>query len=175
MAYLIVLHNSAVFDRRDLTRPLTIGRSHDCDVVIPDLKASRRHCVVEPAPDGGWRVRDLGSRNGTLKGDELITESPLSGGDLLWLGESTCLQFGEGEMPRRRPRHPHEALELARDSADEEEKRSPEPPTGPRPMPRAWDSDSESSPADSSAVSTDLNFGKRPAASAPHAARATSR
>jgi hypothetical protein len=28
-------------------------------------------------------------------------------------------------------------------------------------MPRAWDSTSESSPADLSAVSTDLNFGKK--------------
>jgi len=173
MAYLIVLHGRAVFDRRELTRPLTIGRSHDCDVVIPDLQASRRHCVVEPTPGGGWRVRDLGSRNGTLKGDEMITESPLASGDLVWLGETTCLQFGEGEMPRRRPSHPHEALELARDSAADEEKRSPEPPAGPRPMPRAWESSEESSPADVSAVSTDLNFGKRPASSTPAPARAT--
>ena len=175
MAYLIVLHDRAVCDRRDLTRPLTIGRSHDCDVVIPDLRASRRHCIVEPSPDGGWRVRDLGSRNGTLKGDELITESPLAGGDLVWLGESTCLQFGEGEMPGRRPRHPHEALELARDPTASDEKRSPEPPSGPRPMPRPWESTDESSPADMSAVSTDLNFGKRPAASAPPPAGATAR
>jgi hypothetical protein len=162
MAYLIVLRDRAVVDRRELTGPLCVGRAPDCDLVISDVKASRRHCVIEPTPDGGWRVRDLGSRNGTLRGDESVTECSLASGDILWLGESVCLQFGEGEMPRRRPQHPHEALELARDAAAED-KRSPEPPTGPRPMPRAWDSTSESSAADASAVSTDLNFGRRPA------------
>ena len=158
MAYLIVLHDHAVVDRRDLTRPLTVGRSPDCDVVIHDLKASRRHCAIEPAPDGGWCVRDLGSRNGTLKGGEPVTECSLSSGDVLWLGENVCLQFFGGEMPRRRPAHPHEALDLARgDAADD--KCSPEPAVGPRPMPRAWESsDPESSPADTP-VSTELSFG----------------
>jgi pSer/pThr/pTyr-binding forkhead associated (FHA) protein len=172
MAYLIVLRDRAVFDRRELTRPLTFGRGHDCDVVIPDLKASRRHCAIEPTPDGGWQVRDLGSRNGTLKGEDLITEAPLANGDMVWLGENVCIQFSDGPMPRRRPEQPHEALELARaDNADDsEDKRSPEPPTAPRPMPRAWDSTSESSPADVSAVSTDLNFGKKRGTPAARAA-----
>jgi pSer/pThr/pTyr-binding forkhead associated (FHA) protein len=174
MAYLIVLHDRAVFDRRDLTRPLTIGRSHDCDVVIPDIKASRQHCAIEPTPDGGWRVRDLGSRNGTLKGDDLITEAPLANGDMVWLGENTCLQFADGEMPRRRPENPHEALELARADSSED-KSSPEPANRPRPMPREWESTSEASPADVSAVSTDLNFGKRNARPDRPPTRATSR
>jgi len=159
MAYLIVLHDHAVVDRRDLTRPLTVGRSPDCDVVIHDLRASRRHCAIEPGADGGWCVRDLGSRNGTLMGGEPVTQCGLANGDMLWLGENICVQFFEGEMPRRRPAHPHEALELARGDASEE-KCSPEPPDGPRPLPRAWESsDHESSAADASAVSTALNFG----------------
>jgi hypothetical protein len=160
MAYLIVLHDHAVVDRRDLNRSLTVGRSPDCDVVIHDLKASRRHCAIEPTREGGWRMRDLGSRNGTLKEGKSITECSLADGDVLWLGENVCVQFLEGEMPRRRPAHPHEALELARGDASGDDKCSPEMPAGPRPMPRAWESsDPESSPADASAVSTDLNFG----------------
>src|SRR5688572_21279820 len=122
MAYIIVLHDHAVIDRRELNRPLTIGRAPDCDVVIHDLKASRRHCVIEPTPDGGWRVRDRGSRNGTLKGGELVAECALANGDVVWLGENVCVQFAEGEMPRRRPRHPHEALELARAEASEDKR-----------------------------------------------------
>ena len=162
MAYIIVLHDHAVVDRRELNRPLTVGRAPDCDVVIHDLKASRRHCVIEPGPDGGWRVRDLGSRNGTLKGGEVVAESALANGDVVWLGENVCLQFAEGDMPRRRPRHPHEALELARAEASND-KRDPDPAMGPRPMPRAWDSStSESWTADGSGVSTDLNFGDQP-------------
>lgn len=160
MAYLIVLRDHTVIDRRELTRPMTVGRAPDCDVVVPDLRASRRHCTIEPSPEGGWRVRDLGSRNGTLRGGECVTECSLANGDVLWLGENVCLQFAEGEMPRCRPSCPDEALELARGEASSDEKCSPEPPAGPRPMPRAWDSAApESSPADASAVSTDLNFG----------------
>lgn len=159
MAYLIVMRDHAVVDRRNLTRPLTVGRAPDCDVVVHDLKASRRHCTIEPTAEGGWRMRDLGSRNGTLKGGEPVTECSLASGDVLWLGENVCVQFAEGEMPRRRPAHPHEALELARGDGSED-KCSPETPAGPRPMPRAWESSGpESSPADASAVSTDLNFG----------------
>jgi len=159
MAYLIVLRDHAVVDRRELNRPLTVGRAPDCDVVIHDLKASRRHCAIEPGAEGGWRVRDLGSRNGTLKAGEAITECSLANGDVVWLGENVCLQFVEGEMPRRRPRHPHEALEMARGEASEE-KCSPELTDGPRPMPRAWESEGpELWAGDGSAVSTDLNFG----------------
>jgi predicted component of type VI protein secretion system len=172
MAYLIVLRNHAVVCRRELTDAVTIGRSPDCDVVIDDPRASRQHCAIGPSPVGGWRVRDLGSRNGTLKGDAPVTECELTNGDVLWLGENVCVQFGEGPMPGRRPRHPHEALEFARVEAGEE-KRSPEAPMGPRPMPRAWDSPDESSPADASAVSTDLNFGAQPGTARRDAARRT--
>jgi pSer/pThr/pTyr-binding forkhead associated (FHA) protein len=44
---------------------VVIGRGIECDVVIQDLKASRRHCQLTRKEDG-FLLEDLGSRNGTL-------------------------------------------------------------------------------------------------------------
>ncbi|HEX7862387.1 MAG TPA: FHA domain-containing protein [Verrucomicrobiae bacterium] len=44
---------------------VVIGRAPDCDVVIQDVKASRRHCQLTRKADG-FLLEDLGSRNGTL-------------------------------------------------------------------------------------------------------------
>jgi pSer/pThr/pTyr-binding forkhead associated (FHA) protein len=43
---------------------VVIGRGSDCDVVIQDAKASRRHCKLSRAEEG-FVLEDLGSRNGT--------------------------------------------------------------------------------------------------------------
>ncbi len=44
--------------------PLCIGSAPDTDLPLSDRTVSARHCRLEPSDDG-WRVRDLGSRNGT--------------------------------------------------------------------------------------------------------------
>ena len=46
-------------------RPFTIGRDAACDVVVDSARATRRHVELTPDADG-WRLRDLGSSNGTL-------------------------------------------------------------------------------------------------------------
>ena len=51
---------------------VVIGRGADSDVVIKDLKASRRHCQLT-RQNGGFLLEDLGSRNGTLVHGERIT------------------------------------------------------------------------------------------------------
>src|SRR5262245_12486588 len=57
-------------------RPLVIGRDPTADIVLhPDSAASRRHAEMYPVSDG-WRIRDLGSVNGTdLNGRRLNDES----------------------------------------------------------------------------------------------------
>jgi pSer/pThr/pTyr-binding forkhead associated (FHA) protein len=55
---------------------VVIGRGMDCDVVIKDVKASRRHCQLTRKPDG-FLLEDLGSRNGTLVNGVRITEPVL--------------------------------------------------------------------------------------------------
>lgn len=70
--------------------PITIGRHPDNRLRIKDDMASRHHCVIEPAPDiapGVFRLRDLGSRNGTKLNDMKVTESVLSPDDVITIGK----------------------------------------------------------------------------------------
>ena len=66
-------------------RPIALGRHPDNDIVVHDDLASRFHCVVEP-DSGGYRVRDLGSRNGTKLNDERIETATLQPGDEIHIG-----------------------------------------------------------------------------------------
>ncbi len=63
--------------RRD---SVVIGRAPDCDVVIQDLKASRRHCQLTRKEDG-FLLEDLNSRNGTLVNGVKITQPILLKGN----------------------------------------------------------------------------------------------
>lgn len=70
---------------------LTVGRLPDNALVIADDKASRHHCVIEPV-DGGFRVRDLGSSNGTRLNNKPISVELLDNGDVVRIG-STELRY----------------------------------------------------------------------------------
>ena len=62
-------------------REVTIGRDPGCNIVLDaDSPASRRHAVVFPT-NGGWRLRDLGSANGTRLNGARITDDILKPGD----------------------------------------------------------------------------------------------
>jgi hypothetical protein len=45
----------------------TIGRSHDGNLIVLSASVSREHAELRKT-EGGWQVRDLGSRNGTFVG-----------------------------------------------------------------------------------------------------------
>lgn len=65
---------------------LRIGREEDNDFRLPHPSVSRHH--AELVPDGSaWRVRDLGSKNGTFADGERIRELPLV--------RTTWLRFGD--------------------------------------------------------------------------------
>lgn len=68
--------------------PMVIGRSPDADIVLADNKVSRLHCGVRPV-DGGYMVKDLGSRNGTFVNSFRI-EAPtaLNPGDHIRVGDT---------------------------------------------------------------------------------------
>lgn len=52
---------------------LTIGRAHECDVVVDDPSVSRQHAELAVADGGGGvTIRDLGSRNGTWVNDRRV-------------------------------------------------------------------------------------------------------
>ena len=75
---------------------LTIGRAPDCDLVLRDPDASRRHASLT-VTSGGIRVHDLGSTNGTtVDGCALPDGGVLLGtGALLRIGD-TFLGLGAG-------------------------------------------------------------------------------
>lgn len=55
------------------------------------------HCVIEPDGHSGWRVRDLGSRNGTKLNDRRVSESPLKPGDVVKVGSHEFMVESDGE------------------------------------------------------------------------------
>ncbi len=69
----------------------TIGRLPECDVVLADPAASRRHARILQR-DGVWLIEDLGSTNGTFVNDEPVAERPLEDGDRITVG-TTVLEF----------------------------------------------------------------------------------
>src|SRR5947209_20428065 len=90
LAYLVIRQGSKYSDPRRLTpgESLVLGRAPTCDVILHDERCSRQHAEVFFA-DGSWRLRDLGSRNGTAVGADLLKgEHALQPGDLIRLGRS---------------------------------------------------------------------------------------
>ncbi len=70
----------------DERSPTTIGRHPDSDVFLDDITVSRRHAEVVVAPDGTFRIRDVGSMNGTYLNGEQVQEAALREGAQLQVG-----------------------------------------------------------------------------------------
>jgi hypothetical protein len=63
-----------------------LGRDPTCDLVLSDVKCSRRHAVIEAGPDG-LAIRDSGSANGVFVNGRKVERAGLHTGDLIRLGE----------------------------------------------------------------------------------------
>jgi general secretion pathway protein E len=81
---------------------VAIGRHPDNDIVVNDDLASRYHCVIEPSHGRGYRVRDLGSRNGTRVNDEKIDEAVLTAGDIIRVGSQMFHFQSDNSIAERR-------------------------------------------------------------------------
>lgn len=92
--------------------PVAIGRHPDNDIVIKDDLASRFHCVVEPNGKG-FRVRDLGSRNGTRVNEEAVEDAPLRPGDMVQVGSHMFRLDADGRFGKssKQKASPEEAVE----------------------------------------------------------------
>ncbi len=65
---------------------IRIGRNGANDFVIANASVSGEHCLIERC-EGGWRVKDLGSTNGTRLNQQLITMANLHRGDVVAFGD----------------------------------------------------------------------------------------
>lgn len=68
-----------------------LGRLPECDVVVPDAGASRRHARIHVQGDE-YLLTDLGSTNGTFVNYEGVGEVVLRDGDRITIG-TTTLEF----------------------------------------------------------------------------------
>ncbi len=66
---------------------ISIGRGTDCDVVLNDRTASRKHLLIRRV-GATFVAQDLGSGNGTQVNGEKITQRELSGDDVLKIGDT---------------------------------------------------------------------------------------
>ncbi len=84
--------NLVLTKKNGTTRPFplpdsltVIGRRQGCDLCIPLMEVSRRHCQLNL--DGGkLTLRDLGSRNGTYVNSQRVEEVELTAGDKIGIG-----------------------------------------------------------------------------------------
>ena len=73
-----------------------IGRSDECDIVLPDAAASRVHARVVETP-GGYQLLDEGSANGVYVNNERVQSHWLKDGDEVRVGD-TFFQFQDAAM-----------------------------------------------------------------------------
>ncbi|MEO0601113.1 MAG: FHA domain-containing protein, partial [Myxococcota bacterium] len=68
-------------------RGLSIGRSEDRDVVIPDPAASRHHCQLSQQ-GSEYMLRDMGSANGIFVNGVRVRECSLADNDIIRIGNT---------------------------------------------------------------------------------------
>ncbi len=90
----------------DLTQPRTVvvGRAVTSDLPIYDPTVSRRHAEVSIS-DGGVRVHDLGSSNGTFVNGTKVSDTVVGDGDVVTFGK-VAFKVQEVTPPTARPAIP---------------------------------------------------------------------
>ncbi len=76
--------------------PIQIGRAPSSEIRLGDLSLSGNHCRIEPS-GRGWKVVDMGSRNGTFVNEVLVKQRKLEDGDRVRLGRAQFRFMISGE------------------------------------------------------------------------------
>jgi diguanylate cyclase (GGDEF)-like protein len=94
-AYLVVIYGDELGKRIPLSGgAVEAGRSSNCEIPIDQESVSRKHARIWWT-GSSFRVKDLGSTNGTYVNDLLVSEHDLRDGDLVKVGR-TILKFMSG-------------------------------------------------------------------------------
>ena len=101
-AIVVVLSGASAGTEYEVHKPnVSMGRAEPSDWIFPDDTLSKEHAALEFV-DGGMRLRDLGSMNGTTVNGAETKSAELKNGDRFQLGEQ---QFQYVlEKRRRRPK-----------------------------------------------------------------------
>ena len=80
--------------------PVTIGRAYSSTVIVDDPHVDAAHLLVEQCPEGGLRLRDLGSVNGVRfpRSQACFESCPVESGLTVQIGQTT-LTFVFPEHP----------------------------------------------------------------------------
>ena len=115
---LVLFKKSGATKRFPLPSSVTvIGRRQDCDLCVPLMVVSRRHCEISQDANR-LHVRDLGSRNGTFLNGQQVDEADINPGDKIKVGAVTFAVQVNGTPPDdsailRPPGEPKEEAEEA--------------------------------------------------------------
>lgn len=104
--------------------PLVLGRTAKCPVHIKDSKISRQHCQITKTAQGGFKITDLDSANGTFINGERISEKILFPKDTIKIGNSEIVFDLVEETQIIAPLTERITLEVASKSGVPEEKRT---------------------------------------------------
>ncbi len=93
LAWLRSLSNPhKIYPLRSPPHPTTVGRSDDCDIVLPSQSVSRRHCSVQlsddPSNPNAIAILRDSSFNGCFLGDDLVRNRAE------WMGVGDVVRFG---------------------------------------------------------------------------------
>ena len=99
MPRLIVTRGADEGKQFNLNGPvLLIGRDSGAKIKLLDTEISRRHAELTETTDG-YRVRDLGSVNGTFVNGRAVQDALLRSGDRIQVGQTILVIVAEG--PRK--------------------------------------------------------------------------
>jgi hypothetical protein len=131
--------DGALWEHQVAEDEVVIGRSSKAGLTVPDRSLSRAHARIFRTDDG-WRLEDLGSRNGTfLNGQRLEGSVPIKVGDTLTLGSSLISLMAVGTDPSDDTADDlsgHTVLRPARELLDRTQLELPAPTAGRRDDPR---------------------------------------
>jgi pSer/pThr/pTyr-binding forkhead associated (FHA) protein/tetratricopeptide (TPR) repeat protein len=66
---------------------VSLGRGKNCNVILEDKKASRKHAIIRRS-GAGFTLQDLESANGTFLNGVQVSEQELYGGDVIRIGNT---------------------------------------------------------------------------------------
>ncbi|MFH1707803.1 MAG: FHA domain-containing protein [Planctomycetota bacterium] len=82
--------------------PLTIGRSKDNTIRVPNPFLSREHCRIEQV-GGTFQIVDLDSKNGLSVNGQPARSAAIKNGDVITIGNNTFTLVVEGEKKETPP------------------------------------------------------------------------